>query len=87
MTRPFYPVTAKQNGVTGVVTVEARIGTDGHVVETSVLRGPYPLRQTAQDAVKHWRYEPTLLNGRPVQRVTRISFRFVLDRYSDFMNL
>jgi TonB family protein len=86
MTPPFYPPTAKQTGVTGVVTVEARIDKDGHVVETSVLRGPYPLRRSAQDAVKRWRYEPTLLNGRPVGRVTRVSFRFVLGRYSDFLN-
>ncbi|SPF44220.1 exported hypothetical protein [Candidatus Sulfopaludibacter sp. SbA4] len=85
-TTPFYPPTAKQTGVTGVVTVKARIGKDGHVVETTVLSGPYPLRRSAQDAVKHWRYEPTLLNGRPVQRVTRVDLRFVLRRYSDFLN-
>jgi len=85
-TSPFYPPAAKQNCITGVVTVEARIGKDGRVVETSVLRGPYPLRRSAQDAVKHWRYEPTLLNGMPVERITRVDLKFVLHRYSDFQN-
>ena len=81
MTTPSYPLAAKQASVSGVVTVQARIGTDGRVVQTSVLRGPNSLRQVAQDTVKSWRYEPTLLNGKPVERVAEIDLRFVLGRY------
>lgn len=80
MTRPSYPSTAKRAFVSGVVTVEALIGKDGHIVETSVLRGPYPLRQVAEHAVKRWRYEPTLLDGKPVERVAEVNFSFVLGR-------
>lgn len=85
MILPVYPVAAKQAQVTGVVTVEARIGTDGRVIETTVLRGPYPLRRVAEDAVKHWQYEPSLLDGEPVQRVALVNLNFVLGRYSDLM--
>jgi len=83
MTAPEYPIAAKQFQVSGVVTVQARIGKDGRVVETSVLRGPYPLRKVAEDAVKHWQYEPTLLNGEPVQRVALVNLKFVLGRYAE----
>jgi TonB family protein len=85
MTAPAYPMAAKQAQVSGVVTVEALIGKDGHVVETSVLRGPYPLRRVAEDAVKQWQYEPTLLDGEPVQRVALVNLSFVLGRYDDLM--
>jgi TonB family protein len=85
ITTPAYPAAAKQAQVSGVVTVVARIGKDGSVVETSVLRGPYPLRRVAEDAVKQWQYEPTLLNGEPVQRVALVNLNFVLGRYSDLM--
>jgi TonB family protein len=81
MTAPSYPPTAKQVRVTGVVTIEARIGKDGRVMETSVLRGPLPLRQIAEDAVKHWQYEPTLLNGTAVERIALVDLSFVLGRY------
>jgi TonB family protein len=81
MTTPTYPVAAKQASVSGMVTVEALIGVDGRVVRTSVLRGPNSLRQIARDTVKSWRYEPTLLNGKPVERVAEIDLRFVLGRY------
>lgn len=64
-----------------MVTVEAIIGKDGHIVETSVLRGPYPLRRAALNAVKHWRYEPTFLNGVAIERAAEIDLRFVLGRY------
>jgi TonB family protein len=81
MTAPSYPLAAKQASVCGVVTVEARIGADGRVVQTSVLRGPSPLRRSAQDTVGSWRFEPTLLNGKAVERVAEVDFRFVLGRY------
>lgn len=81
VTTPAYPVAARQANVSGVVTVEALIGVDGHVVQTNVLRGPNSLRQFAQDTVRSFRFEPTLLNGKPVERVAEVDLRFVLGRY------
>jgi len=86
MTKPAYPLAAKLAQVTGVVTVEARIGKDGNVIETCVLRGPYALRRVAEDAVKHWQYEPATLNGEPVQRIALVNLKFDLGRYADLMD-
>lgn len=81
MASPSYPSAARLTQVSGVVTVEARIAADGRVIQTSVLHGPYALRQMAEDSVKLWRYEPTLLNGKPVERVAQIDLTFVLGRF------
>jgi len=36
------------------------------------------LVQAALDAVRQWRYHPTLLNGEPVEVVTTIDVHFIL---------
>ena len=36
------------------------------------------LINAAIDAVKQWRYEPTLLNGKPVEVITSITVEFRL---------
>jgi protein TonB len=38
------------------------------------------LAAAAMDAVKQWRYEPTLLNGVPVEVVTTISVNYRLQK-------
>jgi protein TonB len=75
---PLYPSTAIDTGVSGVVTVEAVIGKDGHVIATNVVEGPYALRRSAQNAVKRFLYEPTVLNGKPVERAARVEMRYSL---------
>jgi len=81
MMAPIYPPAAIRAHITGVVTVEARIGKDGRIADTNVLSGPLALRRVAQYAVKRWRYEPTLLNGEPIERVAQIDLSFVLGHY------
>jgi protein TonB len=61
-----YPESARQAGITGVVLVELTVGMDGRVTAAKVLRGAQPLHQAALDAARQWRYEPELLNGKPV---------------------
>ena len=63
---PIYPPTAKAAGITGNVVIQASISTTGAVTATKVLSGPAMLRQAAVDAVKHWKYQPGMLNGDPV---------------------
>jgi protein TonB len=38
------------------------------------------LAAAALDAVRQWRYQPTLLNGQPVEVVTAIDIRFELEQ-------
>jgi len=56
----------------------AFIGRDGSVVSLTVLKGhPIPAA-VAVDAVKRWRYRPTLLNAEPVEARTEIVVDFNL---------
>jgi TonB family protein len=63
---PVTPEVARQAGIRGVVIVEITIGTDGAIKDAKILRSIPLLDQAALDAVRQWRYEPTLLNGVPV---------------------
>ena len=59
--------------------IEATIGRDGTVIETKVLRSVPLLDQAALDAVKQWRFTPTLLNGVPVPVVMTVTVNFTLE--------
>ena len=63
-------------GLTGVVPVEALIGSDGAVSSVRVLSAQvHPdFAIAAVDAVRQWRFTPTLLNGVPVEVVMTVSF-------------
>jgi protein TonB len=78
MVRPFYPPIARQAGVEGTVVLSATIATDGTVEALHYVSGPALLVQAAMNAVRQWRYEPTLLNGGPVAVETTIKVIFVL---------
>ena len=60
------------------ILIEAIIGTDGSVREASVRRSIPLLDQAALDAVRQWRYEPTLLNGVPVEVIMTTTVGFSL---------
>lgn len=76
---PVYPEAAKAAGVSGVVIIDIRIGTDGSVVEARVLRSIPLLDQAALDAVYQWKYEPTLLNGEAVEVLMTVTVNFALN--------
>lgn len=76
--RPVYPPLAKQARIAGTVRLQAIIAKDGSVVQLEVLQGHPLLVQSALDAVRQWRYQPTLLNGEPVEVVTTIDVIFTL---------
>jgi periplasmic protein TonB len=75
-----YPKIAKQTGAKGTVTLNATIGTDGLVKKVKVISGHPMLTNAAIDAVKQWKYRPTLLNGQPVETETQVLINFVGDR-------
>jgi protein TonB len=78
--RPEYPDLAIRTGVEGIVIIECRVDTKGHVVDARVLSGHALLSQAALDAVRQWRYRPTLLNGQPVSVIMTVTVRFQLRR-------
>ncbi len=76
---PEYPAAAKQGGIEGTVVLEAIVGKDGTVQDVKAVSGPPVLAQAALDAVKNWVYQPTLLNGEPVEVKTTIQVNFKLE--------
>lgn len=62
---PQYPIWAQREMIQGVVEIDAIIDENGHVIEERAISGPGPLIAAAIEAVKHWKYEPTYLNGVP----------------------
>jgi protein TonB len=75
---PVYPQIAKTAHVQGTVILHAIISKDGTVQELQYISGPALLMRSAMDAVRQWRYQPTLLNGDPVEVDTTISVVFTL---------
>jgi TonB family protein len=73
---PVYPEIARKARVAGLVILEARIGADGSVEDAQVLRSIPLLDQAAIDAVKQWRFRPTLLNGTPVPVIMTVTVNF-----------
>lgn len=78
MVQPVYPHMAQQMRIQGIVRLHAIISTDGRVTELNFVSGPPQLVQAAMDAVKQWRFSPTMLNNTPVQVECVFDVKFVL---------
>src|SRR5882724_1475072 len=78
--QPEYPSKAREERLQGTVRLHAIIGTDGSITHLRVLTGKCFLAQSALNAVQHWRYSPTLLNGNPVEVDTTIDVIYSLNR-------
>ncbi len=76
--KPVYPPIAQAAAVQGIVVIEVRIEPDGTVGTASVVRSIPLLDQAALDAVKEWRFTPTLLNGQPVAVMMTVTINFTL---------
>ena len=77
---PIYPDLAKQLHIEGVVKLKLDVATDGKVSQVQVVGGPKLLLQAAVAAVKQWRYEPSLLDGKPTEAEKDIDVQFNLPR-------
>ena len=81
-TRPIYPADLKQQGISGTVMLRAVISITGEPLNPEVLNTTVNpgLAQAALEAVRQWRYQPTLLNGQAVEVTTMIEVTFELDQ-------
>ncbi len=77
--KPIYPQIAQTAKIQGIVIIEATIAKDGSIKDAKVLRGQALLDQSALDAVRQWRYTPTMLNGVPVEVVMTVTVNFTLN--------
>lgn len=76
--KPVYPPLARQARIQGTVKLTAIIAKDGTIQELQVMSGHPLLIQSAIQAVKQWKYKPTLLNNQAVEVVTQIDVNFTL---------
>ena len=76
---PMYPSLARQIHLSGIVELRAIIAKDGSVINLEVVSGNPMLSRAAVDAVRQWRYRPTLLNSQPIEVQTFVTVKFVLE--------
>src|SRR2546426_26654 len=75
---PIYPRFARDAHAQGIVIIEATIDARGNVVAARVTKSVSLLDQAALDAVRQWKFSPTLLNGVPVPIIMTVTVRFIL---------
>jgi hypothetical protein len=80
MVQPVYPADAKYAHIQGTVVLHGIIGKDGSITQLDLISGPPPLIKSAMDAVWQWKYQATLLSGKPAEVDTTISVVFTLGK-------
>jgi TonB family protein len=75
---PVYPQLARTQRLSGDVTLDALIESNGRVASTKVLSGPALLHQAAVEAVRQWKYQPATLNGQPTAMHLTVVVQFKL---------
>jgi TonB family protein len=75
---PVYPLIAQSARVSGNVIIETVIDTTGRVAATTVTRSIPLLDAAAIEAVRSWRFEPPVADGRPSRFLTTVTIHFQL---------
>jgi TonB family protein len=73
-----YPADAEQQRIEGIVKLHVTIGTDGAIENVAPLSGAAVLVSAATDAVKQWRYKPTMMDGHAIETEADITIVFRL---------
>jgi protein TonB len=79
---PSYPVEAIKAGLQGPVVLEALISRDGVIRDLKLVRGSFLLGQAAYKAVRQWRYQPFVVNGKAMEAQTYVTVDFRLPQLS-----
>ncbi|MFK7897146.1 MAG: TonB family protein [Myxococcota bacterium] len=68
---PSYPERAKQRGIEGRVLVQFTISKSGSVKDPKVIAAEPSniFNKAAIKAIRQWKYNPKILNGKPVEQV------------------
>jgi len=79
---PRYPSQARRRRQSGTVLVRVDVGPDGVPTATSVVQSSQSrwLDKAALDAVRRWRFEPAMAEGRPTVASVVVPIEFQLDR-------
>ena len=77
--KPRYPAELEGSGAAATVTLSSRIGIDGYVLDLKDISATpaHPaFVASALEAARQWEFNPTLLNGAPVETNMTITIRF-----------
>lgn len=74
--QPEIPPSARESGAEGTVRFNAVIGVDGNVIQADAISGNPLLADAAKKAVLGYQYEPTVVDGTPVEVLTTIEVVF-----------
>ena len=78
---PKYPDVAAFAQLSGMVILEAVVGTDGCVESVKILRSRHLLLDKAsEEALLQWRYSPLVLNGIATSFVLTVTFNFSVQK-------
>jgi protein TonB len=75
---PVYPEKAKEKGIRGNVGLTVRVDKSGHVEDVRLAFSIPLLDQAAIDAVKQWKFEPTIIKNKAVSVVFPVLVPFEL---------
>ncbi|MCP4155928.1 MAG: hypothetical protein GY757_49845 [bacterium] len=73
---PDYPKEALEKPLKGEVLLDLELDIYGRVVAMKCIKGALPLKNAAMKAVKHWVYEPTIIDGIPTRVALTVTLRF-----------
>lgn len=75
---PVYPEKARRSRIQGIVILDITVEPDGAVTNVKVLRSIPDLSDAAIEAVKQWRYAPTLVDGKAIPIRMAVSLNFTI---------
>jgi TonB family protein len=76
--QPKYPEEALKRRITGTVGLHVVFDKDGNVRLAEPISGQPLFAHPAVDAVRQWKYPPTIMNGEPVEIDTLVFVKFSL---------
>jgi len=82
-TQPYYPELARKAGIEGTVVMKIIIGTDSRIREVVIFKSPgkqFGFDDAALNAVKQWRCNPAMIDGRKMETEGVVSVNFRITR-------
>jgi len=76
--QPKYPQNARRFNASGKVEVRLTISVTGRVAKATAISGHPLLRDAAVEAARRWEFEPTVVNGTPVETELVLTFEFAV---------
>ncbi|MGH9497494.1 MAG: TonB family protein [Candidatus Sulfotelmatobacter sp.] len=73
---PAYPLEARRQNLRAVIALHIVVGRDGSVLSVRPLNGPDVLAQAAVDALRWWKFQPYLVDGKAVIAETNLAVEF-----------